>query len=172
MNWQQQIEQEHQEWLEKFYHLLESLPPEMLKKLNITLDLEQPQPEQPKLERWKPKKDEFAYTVCSYEVCKYKSGWNTEEEKQWLAYNCWESHGEAKQEALRTRARRKLEWLARKLNEGKERGKSLYYISAISVIGTHDPVFYPPISCPMFYEKSDAEYALSQMTAEELEALR
>lgn len=133
--------------------------------------MQKQQPEQPKLERWKPEHGEFAYTVGSYEVCKYKLGFNTEQGNQWQSYNCFQTEAEAKKEALRTRARRKLEWLARELNKGKGQLGIYHYITEINEIGNSTKGSLS-VTSVYFKEYKDAEYALSQMTSEELEALR
>ncbi len=76
-------------------------------------------------------------------------------------------------------ARRKLEWLARELN--KKSGKSTILLNFFIAYNTFLAKWkvvqnivetYPPVGAILFSQAQDAEYALSQMTAEELEALR
>ncbi len=96
-----------------------------------------------------------------------------------------ELNEEAKQEELRTRARRKLEGLARELNEKEQRRLQRqknqgYCISDPLkhkwVILENFEIQYKEgmitLNEVFFYNKEDAKYALSQMTQQELEALK
>ena len=172
MNWQQQIEQEHREWLEKFYQLLESLPPEMLRKLNITLDKQQP--EEPKLERWKPSANN-PYWINSFDGDAGQETWDGSQidRNAWNFFNVFQTKKEAQQEAHRTRARRKLEWLARELNAKSKPPYQIVGFTLTPDFGITVHQYNPPhLSAFYFNRREDAEYALSQMTSEELEALR
>lgn len=129
------------------------------------------QPEQPKLERWKPEYKEWFYSVSASSISStYYHELDKFDRSCFENFNCFQTQEEAEKEALRTRARRKLEWLARELNKGK--AQASWYIDALSQISEFAVGQVYPIGVPRFETKADAEYALSQMTAEELEALR
>jgi len=140
--------------------------------LDATITGMQKQPEQPKLERWKPCYGQHYYSAWSCGTNEYE--WMRDSHlldvRIWESFNCFQTQDEAAKEELRTRARRKLEWLARELNKGK--AQASWYIDALSQISEFAVGQVYPIGVPRFETKADAEYALSQMTAEELEALR
>ena len=140
--------------------------------LDATITGMQKQPEQPKLERWKPCYGQHYYSAWSCGTNEYE--WMRDSHldvRIWESFNCFQTQDEAAKEELRTRARRKLEWLARELNNGKEKGVRTYYISQSNAIrGIADG--HSAYGEVEFFCEPDAEYALSQMTAEELEALR
>ena len=135
--------------------------------------------QQPKLERWKPdEKGRFYWLNSLHEPLEDEWRNNYDISIRWENYNCFPNQEEAQQEALRTRARRKLEWYARELN-GKFEGHqdSLYLIDYLNgkfyvmQLG-YDWIKHGMVGLITFKCKPDAEYALSQMTDEELEALR
>ena len=72
------------------------------------------QPKQPKLERWKPE-EHGNYWVISNNGKTHNNLWEEHDIDRgyFSTLNCFPTEEEAKQEALRTRARRKLEWMAR-----------------------------------------------------------
>lgn len=78
---------------------------------------------------------------------------------------------EAEHEALRTRARQKLERLARKLNGESPAHLETAWIIKDGFVKAIDRAFLG-LGSIAFNIPDYAEYALSQMTAEELEALR
>lgn len=137
------------------------------------------QPEQPRLERWKPEKFAIYYAIRANGETVVWNFQNIEDEKILDFYNCFQTKEEAAKEALRTRARRKLEWFARELNKGKLENENWWIESNWGIALKNEGVSI--VSCQgewatlgviRFAEKSDAEYALSQMTQQELEALR
>lgn len=67
-------------------------------------------------------------------------------------------------------ARRKLEWFVMELNKGVLQAS--WYINANLGISQFELGQVFPLNSPRFETKPDAEYALSQMTQKELEALR
>lgn len=133
------------------------------------------QPEQPKLERWKPHFNE-PYWVISKRTDKIadQMAWSDHpiEIKEWENFQCFQTKKEARQEALRTCARRKLEWLARELNSPSPVYQLCYFIGMDNNVHALERPFYIQTGAILFARKADAEYALSQMTSEELEALR
>ncbi len=136
------------------------------------------QPQAPKIELWEPEAGQSYWFICNdhdiVEAGYCNSGYD---ERRIKIYNCFQTQEEAGKEALRTRARRKLEWLARELNKGKQTdyGWAIMINPNWNKTKTEIHILNTDFSiCGViaFAEKSDAEYALSQMTAEELEALR
>ena len=159
---------EEQNFIEKLDNILHRLSPEMLKKLNITLE----KPEQPRLERWKPEKSQLYYYIASDFSIRDDQYFPTDafDKGRWAVFNCYPSAIEAEQEAFRTRARRKLEWLARELNDKEDTGERFCIGNDFSVYETIMETL--ELMSVYFYTRKDAEYALSQMTLEELEALQ
>lgn len=158
--------------LNRLYHTLHSMPAELLEKLGIKLVAEQAAPGQPKLEQWKPEQGQGYYILDEEgDIVRHfnSTGYNTKGLNFW---NCFKELHEAEQEALRTRARRKLEWLAGELNSKRKPYPitrfALSFDGGITV-QQHNPLYLTTV---YFYAIGDAEYALSQMTVEELEALR
>lgn len=160
----EKIEQHIAEVESKLHHL----------KLDLEkIKSEQQQPEQPRLERWKPQFGSYYYYLDAKGIYSH-----TKQSEHFAAlhefFNVFPTSAEAEKEALRTRARRKLEWLARELNKGKEIG-SIFWVIAFRdgscfVSSTEGTWF--ALGEVLFTHKADAEYALSQMTQKELEALR
>jgi hypothetical protein len=158
--------------------LEELLTDTALKVLNLkeyAKEIERQQPQILKLERWKPEIEQTHFYVgsCGNIFSQPYVGSTLEVDRQ-TYFNCFETYEEAKKEALRTRARRKLEWLARELN-GRFEGASLCWSIALNhgqwvVISTEGT--WTTLCEVRFIVKQDAEYALSQMKPEELEALR
>ena len=145
--------------------------------LDATITGMQKQPEQPKLKRWKPCYGQHYYSAWSCGTNEYE--WMRDSHlldvRIWESFNCFQTQDEAAKEELRTRARRKLEWLARELN-GRFEDVLLCWSIAFDyekfiVISTGGGA-WQTLNEIRFALKADAEYALSQMTAEELEALR
>ena len=126
--------------------------------------------ETPRFERWEPKQDEiFYYIEITGIVAAAK--WNTFDSTSWRLYetwNCFSSAEAAQKESNRRQARTKLEWLARELNKGKPLGDIFFFIDRDKDNGKWKSI----LGCCAFYLLADAEYALLQMTQEELEALK
>jgi hypothetical protein len=131
--------------------------------------------DKPVLERWKPKpRPFFSYYYISGDGHVEGSNWL---DKNWdkarhKAYNCFETHEEAEAELLRTTAWRKLRWLARELYYPSN------HIFVMCSEGKTWLVKRIPTECCLhlgmiyFPSQKTAEYALAQMTSEELEVLK
>ena len=148
--------------------------------------MQKQQPEQPKLERWKPEHGKPYWYITGgpefgFEVFE-EDTWSNEhpgDKALFESFNCFQTKEEAQQEALRTRARRKLEWYARELNgqipyeEKTIINRKVFYWSMLIDGGIGEQhIQFLPTGSVWFFRREHLEYALSQMTAEELEALR
>lgn len=141
-----------------------------LAKLQAILDVKMEEtPQSPKLERWKPEYNTQYYFIDDDAEILDTSFVSVNDVDRWKFFNCFPTKEEAEKEAKRTTARRKLEWLARELNKGKQEGSCLFFLCVDNSLLARS---VPSIGEIYFYEKADAEYALSQMKPEELEALR
>lgn len=133
----------------------------------------------PRLERWKPENGDiiFCYDVPDgVSVKKFASG-NIYHKAYIDNFRAFPTREEAEREQLRNYARCKLEWMARELN--RQSGLTGYHIIYYIISEGNDFLvmeWREPISgllgAVYFSRKKDAEYALSKMTPEELEALR
>ncbi len=137
--------------------------------------------ETPRFERWKPKEDEIFYYIeitglVATEV------WDTFDGTCWKLYeswNCFSSAEAAQKESNRRQARTKLEWLSKQLraliphsydtgyyfidyDDDRKKRKGFYVANELCLW----------LGIAMFHSREDAEYALAQMTDEELEALK
>lgn len=127
--------------------------------------------QQPKLERWKPEDNGYGF-YCTTAWGGVKHNTNPFEiYTHYNSFNCFQTEQEAQQEALRTRARRKLEWYARELNAKSPAHLEKAWIIKDSLVKAIDRAFLG-LGSIAFNIPDYAEYALSQMTSEELEALR
>jgi hypothetical protein len=136
-------------------------------------------PEQPI--RWKPKYGDPFFYAHSHGIEEgtpdYSFIWDGDvvDEMLWDNYNVFSTKEEAEKEAIRTRARRKLEWFAQELNKGKETdSKYVYDINRDCKVRqiASSKLFVPTLGMIIFYDMDDAEYDISQMTADELEVLK
>ena len=160
-----QIEKEYQASVQAFSKFLHELPSEVLEKLGIAIEKREPITAQ--LQRWKPENDDMYFLIDRYGEVKHDYSGSVSRVKELDFFNCFQTAQEAGKEALRTRARRKLEWLATELNRGKF-GHTNYYIAGSIIMESKE---IPVLGGVYFFEAADAEEALSQMTQEELEAL-
>jgi hypothetical protein len=166
--------QELNKHIEETEELLTDVALKVQNLKNYAKEIERQQPQILKLERWKPEeKERYFYLNEQLEVC--YSDYHNESSfasRRYDAFNFFQNKEEAEKEALRTRARRKLEWLARQLN-AKCKPYSIVGFTLTPDFGVtvqqHNP---PHLSAIYFNRREDAEYALSQMNSEELEALR
>ena len=166
--------QELNKHIEETEELLSDVALKVQNLKNYAKEIERQEPQILKLERWKPEeKERYFYLNEQLEVC--YSDYHNESSfasRRYDAFNFFQNKEEAEKEALRTRARRKLEWLARQLN-AKCKPYSIVGFTLTPDFGVtvqqHNP---PHLSAIYFNRREDAEYALSQMNSEELEALR
>ncbi len=146
------------------------------RQLQILRDIAKKTQQQPKLERWKPEEGQDYWVLYSDGSIADEAWHDQDEDKDYYNnFNCFQTKEEAKKEALRTRARRKLAWLARQLSEKRYTvNVAVWYILydgekfEVTRWEEYQDKF---VGAVYFYTKQDGEYALSQMTAEELEAL-
>jgi hypothetical protein len=145
----------------------------LTKDLTAEISAQEQQPETPKLERWEPNLNAFYWIICNNGEVDYFKWTNDKQDNDRNKYfNCFQTKEEARQEALRTRARRKLEWLARELN-AKSKPYQIVGFTLTPDFGVTVQEYNPPhLAAFYFNRREDAEYALSQMTTEELEALK
>ena len=157
---------------------LRTITNDELGKMQHALDELKKQPQQPqapKLERWKPKETGRYFIIDSFGSIYYDIPLEPTISTHLDNFNCFQTEAEAKQEALRTRARRKLEWLARELNKQRTFiGKvwTLFCFPSGEVVFDSCSLSDLQLGAVYFYDNEDMEYAFSQMTAQELEALR
>lgn len=144
-----------------------------LRKHAEALIAEYNQPQAPKLERWKPEIHQtHFYLGTDGKVLSEPYITSDVQFARQGFFNIFPSAKEAKQEALRTRARRKLEWLARQLHTDTDIRGYIYVIDlAVMKVVTMDAMYATIGGIIYFDTHSLAEYALSRMAAEELQAL-